>query len=373
VIFDEIEGNLGSVTQGENVIHINSSYLGADLAGTVELASIMSHEGTHMYGNRVEGVAHTYGAMTYEAVANAYGVEKDENFESAIKEALCNPDSWKENEGKVDYWRVTKDKDGNVVNVQDDGDKSIITFVDEKGKILEIEIAKGSLTQQIANSTNGKQSKSVINNLMAEKYGLDFASDKGWFAKEERAVYKGENSKNGNFWNRISNSKDKVNQLKQDFVEDNLNQNTFTACAVAASADMNNEFLKTFSTSNGLNNTNMVNALNNAKGTMFEDKTSWVNSFNGLNAYVSAKAGTDNYLMFSGYYNSTADANNAGLNYYLVKYTNVDNPNKTHFVSYSNGSYNDPFNYKDKLRPKDKWWNQEGNYTYQVYGFTPKF
>ena len=32
-----------------------------------------------------------------------------------------------------DYWRVTKDKDGNVIKVQDDGDYSNVNMFDERG------------------------------------------------------------------------------------------------------------------------------------------------------------------------------------------------------------------------------------------------
>ena len=230
----------------------------------------------------------------------------------------------------ADYWRVTVDKDKYVTNVQEDGDSSIITYVDEERNILDIDIAKGSLTEQIASKYGYKQSKLEINDLMFKEFGLNFSSNKGWYAVDKNNIYKGG----------------------------------------TASALLNNDFLETFPISKGLSNKNIIEALSNSKGEMFTEKTSWVKSFNGLNAEISAKFNSENYLVFSKFYDSLSVAQENGIEYALLKYTNINNPNRTHFVRYFNGTIKDPYRKKDN---EIVWWDSPNNYSTRVYEFKPKF
>ena len=97
---------------------------------------------------------------------------------------------------------------------------------------------------------------------------------------------------------------------------------------------------------------NIIEALSNSKGEMFTEKTSWVKSFNGLNAEISAKFNSENYLVFSKFYDSLSVAQENGIEYALLKYTNINNPNRTHFVRYFNGTIKDPMisvNYNTKF------------------------
>ncbi|MBR5581480.1 MAG: hypothetical protein IKW26_09310, partial [Treponema sp.] len=50
---------------GEKSITLNSDLLGGGLEESAKLATVLSHEGTHLYGNRIEGIAHLQGATTY--------------------------------------------------------------------------------------------------------------------------------------------------------------------------------------------------------------------------------------------------------------------------------------------------------------------
>lgn len=274
----------------------------------------------------------------------------------------------------ADYWRVTVDKDKYVTNVQEDGDSSIITYVDEERNILDIDIAKGSLTEQIASKYGYKQSKLEINDLMFKEFGLNFSSNKGWYAVDKNNIYKGGTAKNGMLWDKLLNRFEKYinedTELFQQDIEVALNQDQNTACAVTASALLNNDFLETFPISKGLSNKNIIEALSNSKGDMFTEKTSWVKSFNGLNAEISAKFNSENYLVFSKFYDSLSVAQENGIEYALLKYTNINNPNRTHFVRYFNGTIKDPYRKKDN---EIVWWDSQNNYSTRVYEFKPKF
>lgn len=103
---------------------------------------------------------------------------------------------------------------------------------------------------------------------------------------------------------------------------------------------------------------------------MFTEKTSWVKSFNGLNAEISAKFNSENYLVFSKFYDSLSVAQENGIEYALLKYTNINNPNRTHFVRYFNGTIKDPYRKKDN---EIVWWDSQNNYSTRVYEFKPKF
>lgn len=273
----------------------------------------------------------------------------------------------------ADYWRITVDKDKYVRNVQEDGDSSIITCVDEEGNILDIDIAKGSLKEQIASKYGYKQSKSEISDLMFNEFGLNF-SGKAWYAVDKNNIYKGGATKYGMLWDKLLNRFEKYinedTELFQQDIETALNQDKNTACAVTASALLNNDFLETFLISKGLSNKNIIEALADSKGEMFTEKTSWVNSFNGLNAKISAKFNSENYLVFSKFYNSLSEAQENGVEYALLKYTNKNNPNRTHFVRYFNGIIKDPYK---KRANESVWWSSPDNYSTKVYEFKPKF
>ncbi len=88
-----------------------------------------------------------------------------------------------------DYWRVTKDKDGKVIKVQDDGDKTHITFVDDNGNQQgDTTQTSGSLSLQIAKLAKSGQTKSEINDIMVAS-GLDWNNQSGWFSSSDSGQY----------------------------------------------------------------------------------------------------------------------------------------------------------------------------------------
>jgi hypothetical protein len=99
-------------------------------------------------------------------------------------------------DSSADYWRVTKDKYGKVIRVQDDGDRNHITYVDEDGRMLnQVEFDGNGLSSIIASSTSGKQTYDEINSIMW-KSGLDYGIDeknpllpKHWYVRNSDGYY----------------------------------------------------------------------------------------------------------------------------------------------------------------------------------------
>lgn len=90
--------------------------LGMGNDAAAELATVFSHEGTHKNGNRVEGIAHSYGKMTYQQLAAQFGLQ-NESFVNEMNEAIKDPNSWVENEGPRDNWKLNANG-----NLEWDGD-----------------------------------------------------------------------------------------------------------------------------------------------------------------------------------------------------------------------------------------------------------
>ena len=72
-----------------------------------KLATVLAHEGTHAYGNRIEGVAHNVGLETYTQINQIYDISGDISFAAEMIEAIKDINSWKENTGDVDHWKMT--------------------------------------------------------------------------------------------------------------------------------------------------------------------------------------------------------------------------------------------------------------------------
>jgi len=76
----------------------------------------MSHEGSHVLGNRIEALAHLTGAETYSQVNEMFGLQADTSFSMEMIAGINNPENWKMNIGDMDYWKLLNDgtlqKDG---------------------------------------------------------------------------------------------------------------------------------------------------------------------------------------------------------------------------------------------------------------------
>jgi hypothetical protein len=106
--------------KGGDVVTIRKTLLGGGREGSAKLATVMAHEGTHVDGNRIEGIAHIQGAGTYGAINGMFGLEGDSAFSAQMIYAILNPESWKENTGDTDYWKLKFFEDGRVELVDDE-------------------------------------------------------------------------------------------------------------------------------------------------------------------------------------------------------------------------------------------------------------
>jgi hypothetical protein len=178
----------------KRVIHINGYHEGMSREEQLRLGVTLAHEAYRngiddgVAGQRVEtnqavmghigfaaGMAGTYGVgsigmdMALEVVAYMKYLEGDTG---AMAEVLSSYDSSK------DYWKVTKDKDGNILKIEDDGSNDV-TFVDEYGNQTGFEeYTGGSRTEFL-----GKQlgiSKNEANEML-KKAGYSFNSETGLF------------------------------------------------------------------------------------------------------------------------------------------------------------------------------------------------
>lgn len=97
----------GSYTQGDNKILLSETLLGGGREETTKLSSVMSHEGTHYYGNRIEGIANISAAGTYSQLNQMFNLQADTTFSTQMLAGIINAENWEMNTGDVDYWKMT--------------------------------------------------------------------------------------------------------------------------------------------------------------------------------------------------------------------------------------------------------------------------
>ena len=71
----------GNYTLGENKIVLSENLLGGGREASAKLATLMSHEGNHYNGNRVEAIAHMSAADTYSQLNQKFKLQ-GENYHS---------------------------------------------------------------------------------------------------------------------------------------------------------------------------------------------------------------------------------------------------------------------------------------------------
>jgi hypothetical protein len=126
-------------------ITISKALLGGGKEESAKLAAVMSHEGTHVNGNRIERFAHQQANNTYEAIKAIFGLRGDAEFSAKMANAINDPDSWKVNTGNVDKWE--KKKNGSLF---DDGKDGVISFEDGRAAINTVNKGKqGSLEEYL--------------------------------------------------------------------------------------------------------------------------------------------------------------------------------------------------------------------------------
>ena len=144
----------GNYTLGDSKIMLSDNLLGGGRAGSAKLASVMSHEGTHYYGNRVEAIAHMSAAETYSQLNQKFKLQADTSFSMEMLAGIMNTDNWKENTGDVDHWTLMDDGslayDGKA-NLYDENGNLI--YKTEKtgleGSLVEILYGKNATAEQI--------------------------------------------------------------------------------------------------------------------------------------------------------------------------------------------------------------------------------
>ena len=135
---------------GEKSITLNSDLLGGGLEESAKLATVLSHEGTHLYGNRIEGIAHFHGATTYMQLLDQFKLAGDETFTGEIMAGLTDPSSWVENTGDEDWWKLNLKGE-----IEWDGSRDLnVEYRDEYGNVRikygHIKDDTGSFSQSLA-------------------------------------------------------------------------------------------------------------------------------------------------------------------------------------------------------------------------------
>jgi hypothetical protein len=84
----------GNYTLGQNKIVLSETLLGSGREASAKLATVMSHEGSHYNGNRVEALAHLAGAETYSQLNQMFTLQADTSFSMEMLSGIMNADNW---------------------------------------------------------------------------------------------------------------------------------------------------------------------------------------------------------------------------------------------------------------------------------------
>ena len=141
VEYGDTGNDYGNYTVGENKIVLSENLLGGGREASAKLATVMSHEGSHYNGNRVEAIAHLAGADTYSQLNEMFKLQADTSFSMEMISGIMNADNWKENTGNVDHWkiRLTRDQFGflQILKKEDGRDDYYVDTKDGEFKIWE--------------------------------------------------------------------------------------------------------------------------------------------------------------------------------------------------------------------------------------------
>lgn len=156
---------------GEKSITLNSTLLGSGLEESAKLATVLAHEGTHLYGNRVEGVAHLQGAATYMQLLDQFKLDGDGSFAGEIMAGLTSTNSWKVNTGDEDYWKLVRRNDGSFA-WQEDGS---LDFTFEDGTAVTAEEMKGFISSYLIKQQAQNQGIGVFSSYGTEPSDAEIA------------------------------------------------------------------------------------------------------------------------------------------------------------------------------------------------------
>jgi hypothetical protein len=105
--FGDTQGDYGLFdTTKPGEITLSNELRGMGNEKAAKLAAVMAHEGTHAAGNRYEGVAHEAGLETYSEIVSKFKLSGDSSFANEMVQGINDKNSWVENTGDVDHWRL---------------------------------------------------------------------------------------------------------------------------------------------------------------------------------------------------------------------------------------------------------------------------
>ena len=156
---------------GEKSVTLNSDLLGGGLEESAKLATVLSHEGTHLYGNRIEGIAHFQGAATYTQLLDKFNLAGDKAFAGEIMAGLTSTNSWKVNTGDEDWWKQVRRNDGSFA-WQEDGS---LDFTFEDGTVVTAEEMKGFISRYLIKQQAQNQGVGVFSSYGTEPTNAEIA------------------------------------------------------------------------------------------------------------------------------------------------------------------------------------------------------
>ena len=163
------------IDSGEIVL--SSAFLGGGKEAAAKLATVMSHEGSHWSGNRIEGLAHEQGMKTYAEINAMFGLAGDSQFSQSMADAYVNPESWKENDSSRDYWKKTIDGDikydGNIFLTEEyyNNDGSINT----DGRVVEGSKDETSMAGALVTYLGQERANELINKTKIQLSTSEYA------------------------------------------------------------------------------------------------------------------------------------------------------------------------------------------------------
>ena len=168
-------------------------------------AITMGHEAYRdgIVGNKADQQRETFNAVLGHTLMEArmleyeqYSILEDANIRNDLMEYAKGSEAFAEYingnyDSSADYWRITKDENGKIIDIKDDGDYDNLNVVDENGKQIEtVTYLHKTLTGEIAALGTAGQTAKDINNLMYYELGFDYSKDKGgWYAVDDNAIY----------------------------------------------------------------------------------------------------------------------------------------------------------------------------------------
>lgn len=195
---DDIYGKYDTDTR---IIEINKNLFNKDKNTIAKFSSVLSHEGSHYFGNRKEAIAHISGAITYREVTDKLNIKMDQNFYKGIETALFDEVSLKENSGNEDFWRIPIYSDGThgPVQIEYDENGRIIKdlhleyiHLNENGekeliKVVTIEDTTESVAASLTRAVGLERANELLNSELSntELYDMQTLTDVLGVSREE--------------------------------------------------------------------------------------------------------------------------------------------------------------------------------------------